>query len=171
LQQANNLAAQNPDKLKELQGLFEDGRFGGHALLLMDGKPEFAYALSNQKELKYCVVSKEKLAAGKHTLKVDMKYEGPGYGKSATATLFVDGEQVAQGKIEHTIPVRFSLDETFDVGMDTGTPVVENYVTKMPFKFTGTLDKVIIELGKSGLTASDELKLEELNKEAVVATE
>jgi hypothetical protein len=41
----------------------------------------------------------------------------------------------------------------------------------MPFKFTGTLDKVIIELGKSGLTASDELKLEELNKEAVVATE
>jgi hypothetical protein len=108
LQQANNLAAQNPDKLKELQGLFEDGRFGGHALLLMDGKPEFAYALSNQKELKYCVVSKEKLAAGKHTLKVDMKYEGPGYGKSATATLFVDGEQVAQGKIEYTIPVRFS---------------------------------------------------------------
>ena len=83
---------------------------------------------------------------------------------TAVGTLSVDGKQVAQGKIERTIPTRFSLDETLDVGEDTGTPVVEDYVNKMPFKFTGDLKKVVIELGKSGLTASDKKKLEEANK-------
>ena len=73
----------------------------------------------------------------------------------------MDGKQVAQGKIERTIPVRFSLDETLDVGEDTGTPVVEDYADKMPFKFTGTLNKLVVELGKSGLTAKDEKELEE----------
>jgi arylsulfatase len=62
----------------------------------------------------------------------------------------VDGKQVAQGKIERTIPIRFSLDETLDVGEDTGTPMVEGYLAKMPFQFTGELKKVLIELGKSG---------------------
>jgi len=95
---------------------------------------------------------------------VDMQYDGPGYGKSATATLFVDGRQVAQGKIERTIPVRFSLDETMDVGQDTGTPVIEDYLARMPFAFTGTLNKVVIELGKSGLTASDANALDEARK-------
>jgi arylsulfatase len=38
----------------------------------------------------------------------------------------VDGKQVAQGKIERTIPIRFSLDETLDAGEETGTPVVED---------------------------------------------
>ena len=60
--------------------------------------------------------------------------------------------------------MRFSADETFDVGEDTGTPVVEDYEPKMPFKFTGDLKKVVIELSKSGLTASDNQKLKELNE-------
>jgi arylsulfatase len=142
----------------------QGGRFGGWGMLLMDGKPRFDYAFSNQPQHKYRVASNEKLAAGKHTIKLDFKYDGPGYGKSATGTLSVDGRQVAQGKIERTIPVRFSLDETMDVGEDTGTPVVEDYVNKMPFKFTGVLKKVVIEPGKSGLTASDEKQLDESNK-------
>lgn len=75
-------------------------------------------------------------------------------GKSGTGTLTVDGTQVAQSRIEHTIAIRFSLDETFDVGLDTGTPVLESYVDKMPFAFTGTLEKFVIELGQSGLTAN-----------------
>ena len=149
----------------------QGGRFGGWGLLLLDGKPEFAYALSNQKQHKYRVTSKEKLAPGKHTIKFDFKYDGPGIGKSGTGTLSVDGKQVAQGKIERTIPTRFSLDETLDIGMDTGTPVVEDYVDKMPFKFTGVLKKVVIELGKSGLGAADEKKLKELVERAARAVE
>src|SRR5262249_56240149 len=136
------------------------------ALLLIGGKPEFDYAFSNQKQHKYRVASKEKLAAGKHTIKVDFKYDGPGYGKGGTGTLSVDGKEVAQGKIGRTIPVRFSLDETLDVGMDTGTPVIEDYVDKMPFKFTGGLKKVVIDLGKSGLGAADTKRLKGLVEKA-----
>ena len=53
---------------------------------------------------------------------------------------------MAEGKIERTIGRRFSLDEMFDVGEDTGTPVVEDYADKMPFKSTGKLNKLVIEL-------------------------
>jgi arylsulfatase len=149
----------------------QGGRFGGWGLLLLDGKPEFDYAFSNQHQHKYRVAANEKLAAGRHTLKFDLKYDGPGYGKSGTGTLTVDGKQVAQGKIERTIPVRFSLDETLDIAEDTGTPVVEDYLNKMPFKFTGDLKKVVIELGKSGLAASDERALEEGKEKAAEAAE
>jgi arylsulfatase len=76
-------------------------------------------------------------------------------GKSGTGTLSVDGKQVAQGKIERTIPTRVSLDETMDVDEDTGTPVIEDYVNRMPFQFTGTLKNVVIELGKNRLSAGD----------------
>jgi len=139
----------------------QGGRFGGWGLIVMDGKPQFVYALSQQKEHKYRVASGEKLAPGKHTIKLDFKYDGPGMGKSGTGTLTVDGKQVAQGKIERTIPIRVSLDETLDCGEDTGTPVVDDYLAKMPFKFTGTLTKVVIELGKSGLAQGDQKVLDE----------
>jgi arylsulfatase len=142
----------------------QGGRFGGWGLLVLDGKPQFVHAFSNQPQHKYRVTSNEKLAPGTHTIKFNFKYDGPGSGKSGVGTLLVDGKQVAQGKIERTIPTRFSLDETMDVGEDTGTPVVEDYVAKMPFKFTGTLKKVVIELGKSGLTARDEKRLQEAHK-------
>jgi arylsulfatase len=58
----------------------------------------------------------------------------------------VDGTKVADGRIDRNVDLRFSLDETFDVGEDTGTPVVEEYAQRMPFKFTGKLGKVVIEL-------------------------
>ena len=142
----------------------QGGRFGGYALLVMDDKPEFAYAFSQQAQNKYRVASDEKLTPGKHIIKLDFDYDGPGRGKSGTGTLSVDGKQVAQGKIEHTIPTRVSLDETFDVGLDTGTPVIEDYEPMMPFKFTGTLNKIVIELGKSGLTAADAPAIKEANE-------
>jgi arylsulfatase len=137
----------------------QGGRFGGWGLLIVADKPEFVYAISQQPQHKYRVASTAKLAAGKHTIQFDFKYDGPGYGKGGTGTLTVDGAQAAQGRIERTIPVRFSLDETFDVGEDTGTPVVEDYVNKMPYAFTGVLDKVVVQLGKSGLSAANEKSL------------
>src|SRR5262249_55809059 len=134
----------------------QGGRFGGWGLLLQDGKPAFDYAFSNQPKHKYRITANDTLLAGAHTLKFAFDYDGPGYGKGGTGTLSVDGKEVARGRIERTIPVRFSLDETMDVGMDTGTPVVEDYVDKMPFAFTGVLKKVGVELGKSGLAAAGE---------------
>lgn len=124
------------------------GRFSGWGLLVIDGRPEFVYAFSNQPQHKYRVASPKRLGAGKHTIRIDFKYDGGGLGKGATGVLSVDGEQVAQGRIDHTIRARLSLDETLDFGEDTGTPVVEDYADKMPFKFTGTLSKFVIQLEK-----------------------
>jgi hypothetical protein len=80
------------------------------------------------------------------------------------ATLFIDGIQVGQGRIEHTIAARFSLDETFDVGADTGTPVVLDYESKMPFAFTGTINKLGVVLQPEKLT--DKQRKELLEQEA-----
>jgi len=122
----------------------QGGRFGGYGLLLLEGKLTFVHAFSNQPRHKYKVVAPDKLAAGKHTVAVDFKYDGGGRGKGGTATLTVDGKEVATGKIPQTIPTRVSLDETLDIGEDCGTPVLDDY--QVPFKFTGKLEKVVIEL-------------------------
>jgi hypothetical protein len=123
----------------------QGGRFGGWSLLLLEGEPEFVYAFSNQAPHKYRVASGQALAPGKHTIRFDFQYDG-GVGKGGMGTLLVDGKQVAQNRIERTILNRFSVDETFDVGEDTGTPVLEDYADRMPFRFNGTLNKVVIEL-------------------------
>lgn len=122
----------------------QGGRFGGYGLLLLDGKLTFVHAFSNQPRHKFKVAANEKLAPGKHTVAVDFKYDGGGAGKGGTATITVDGKEVATGKIPQTIPTRVSLDETLDFGEDCGTPILDDY--KVPFKFTGKLEKVVIEL-------------------------
>jgi len=136
------------------------GRYGGWGLLIQDGKPEFAYALSNQPEHKWRIISPTPIVAGDHVVRLSFKYDGGGIGKGGTGTLFIDGKQVAQGRIERTIPVRFSLDETFDVGEDTGTPVIETYVDKMPFKFAGTVKKVVVVLEPDNLTPEERKRLQ-----------
>jgi arylsulfatase A-like enzyme len=142
------------------------GRFGGWALWLNGGKPEFAYAISNQPAHKFRIGASQPLSAGNHLVRVKFDYDGGGIGKGGTATLFVDEKQVAQGRIRRTVMVRFSLDETFDVGEDTGTPVVEDYAGKMPYAFTGTLKKLVVVLEPEKLTSEQR---EQLRREAARA--
>jgi arylsulfatase len=138
----------------------QGGRFGGWGLLLLDGKPMFVHAFSNQEQHKYRVAANQKLSPGKHTLRFDFTYDGGGIGKGGNGTLLVDGQQVAQGRIERTIRFRFSIDETFDVGEDTGTAVIEDYAAQLPFKFTGALEKVTIDLASQPLSAKDQKEIE-----------
>ncbi len=147
------------------------GRFGGWALLMQDGKTEFAYAFSNQPEHKFRISSDQAIPAGNHVARFSFKYDGGGIGKGATGTLFVDGKQVAQGRIPRTIPARISLDETFDVGEDTGTPVVEDYNDKMPFAFTGTLKKFVVILEPDKLTEEERKRLLEEEAKASMAVQ
>ena len=81
----------------------------------------------------------------------------------------MDEKQVAQGQIPQTIGVRFSLDETFDVGEDTGTPVLETYEAKMPFRFTGTLKRFVAVLEPSKLSAEEQQRLREQLANAMAA--
>src|SRR5262249_38832656 len=108
------------------------GRFGGWGLSLLDGVPRFYYRQSNAPKYRYRIAGKDKLAPGKPTVSFDFKYDGGGVGKGATGILSADGKEVAKGRIAQTCDFRFSLDETFDVGEDTGTPVAEDYADRMP---------------------------------------
>jgi arylsulfatase A-like enzyme len=142
------------------------GRFGGWGLWLDNSKPNFAYALSNQPEQKFRVSSDQPLTPGNHVVRIAFKYDGGGVGKGGTAALFVDGKQVAEGKVPQTLMARFSLDETFDVGEDTGTPVVEDYREKMPYPFTGTLKKFVVILEPQNLTEDERKRLLEAEAKA-----
>jgi arylsulfatase len=119
------------------------GRFGGWALFVLSGKPEFAYAISNQTKDKYHFAGPP-LTPGKHTIRVDVRADGATVGGGATGTMFVDDKQVVTGHIDHTVAYRFSLDESFDVGVDSGTPVIDDY--KMPFSYGGKIESVTIDL-------------------------
>jgi arylsulfatase len=149
------------------------GRFGGWALLVLDGKPMYAHAYTNQDGDKYPkqrkdktrIAGADKLTPGEHTIALDFAYDGGGIGKGGLATLSVDGNKVAEGRIEKTAPIgKYSLDESFDVGQDTGSPVIDEYDAKMPFKFSGTLAKVEIELGADELTPEKQGELEQLER-------
>jgi arylsulfatase len=131
-----------PAKGAEGMIVTQGGLFGGWALYLDKGKPTFHYNTVNSYH--YNIAAAEALEPGKHTLVVDFKYDGGGIGKGALGTLSADGKQVAQGRIEVTVPIRYALDEGLDVGEDTGTPVNLDY--DVPYRFTGEIDKVTIDL-------------------------
>jgi arylsulfatase len=85
-----------------------------------------------------------KVPPGKHELGVQFKYDGGGAGKGGAVTLLLDGSPFGSGRIERAPPFRMSYADGIDIGLDTGTPVSEDYST--PFAFTGTLNKVTVTL-------------------------
>lgn len=78
----------------------------------------------------------------------------PAPGKGGTGVFSVDGKELAKKTMKHTIPMLMAIDETFDVGLDTRTGVDNSY--ELPFKFTGTIDKLTFKLGASQLTKVEE---------------
>jgi hypothetical protein len=127
--------------------LAQGGRFGGWSLYLKDGKPAFTYNWLGLK--RYTVASAKSLPPGKVNIRYEFVYDGNGFGKGGSGRLMVNGEKVAEGRIESTHSFIFSPDEGADVGQDGETPVVEDYGIPGPYKFTGTIDKVTIDLGKT----------------------
>src|SRR6202043_3118931 len=136
----------------------QGGRFNGWGFYLLAGRPVFHY--NTVGVYRYTVASPDQLSPGNHTILIDFNYEGGGIGKGGTATLMVDGKQVAQGRIERTIPFRISADETLDIGEDTGTPVSEDY--QGPFRFNGDLKKLAIQLTDAPLTAEEQAEIERM---------
>ena len=128
------------------------GRFGGHGLYLLKGKPVFVYNFLGLERTRW--EGKEALTPGKHTIVFDFTYDGPGPAKGGTGVLSVDGKAVDTKKMAHTIPFVVTIDETFDVGVDTRTPVDDSDY-QVPFRFTGKIAKVTIKLGKEQLVGED----------------
>jgi arylsulfatase A-like enzyme len=138
----------------------DGGRFGGYGLFLSKGvagvrrgKVVFLYNLLG---LERTVWSGPELRAGKHAIVFDYKPAAPGLGKGGTGVLYVDGKEVARNSMEHSTPITFPEDETFDIGSDTRTPLaLIEYRYDVPFKFTGAINKLTFNLGQEQVTAEE----------------
>jgi len=142
--------------------LAQAGRFGGWSLYMKDGKPVYTYNWLGLE--RYTISANQPLPAGKATIRFEFAYDGDGLGKGGTGTLFVNGKQTAQGRVERTQALMFSGDEGADVGEDGETPVVETYGIQAPYKFTGKIDKVTIDLKE--MKAADKAEENKLRAEA-----
>jgi arylsulfatase len=116
------------------------GRFGGLSWYLRGGRLTLHYNLADVERFE--ITTQPALKAGTHVL--EAKFDAtPQRGGSASVTLTADGTVLASGSIRRTLPFRFSLDETMDVGSDEGTPVTDAY--QAPYRFTGVLEELSIE--------------------------
>ena len=126
--------------------LAQGGRFGGWSLYVKDGVPAYGYNFLGLQQTS--IVASKPLAPGKSTLKFVFAYDGGGPGKGGVGTLFVNDEEVGAGRIENTQAGIFSADETADVGIDLGTPVVEAIGSEAASKFNGHIPRVTVEVTK-----------------------
>ncbi len=129
----------------------QGGRFGGYGLFLSKGDLGFGKGhvvfLYNLLDLTRTAWEGPELGAGKHTIVFDYTPSEPGLGKGGTGVLSVDGKEAARKTMEHSVPITFAEDETFDVGMDTRTGVaMVEYRYDPPFQFTGTIDRLVFRL-------------------------
>jgi len=115
------------------------------------GRPLFVYNFLDMERFRWRGLSG--LSAGNHTIVFDFKYDGPGPAKGGTGVLTVDGKEVDRKKIPHTIPLLMSIDETFDIGVDTRTAA--DFTYDVPFRFTGTIGKLSYRLGPEQMTAEE----------------
>jgi arylsulfatase len=130
----------------------QGGVEGGYGLYLRDGKPTFVYNYLGIERPTFTAT--DALPKGKATLVVDFKYDGGGMGKGGAITLSANGAKLAEGRLERTVPQKFSICEGLDIGMDIGSPV--DFTYKPPFPFNGKIDKVTIELKPQDSTPEGE---------------
>ena len=146
----------------------QGGRFGGYGFYVHKGKPVFLWNLVDLKRIRW--EGAKPLSPGKHVLEFDFTYDGmgmgtlalgsvSGIGQGGTGVLKVDGEEVANQKMPHTLPFILQWDENLDIGSDTGSPVNDaDY--QVPYPFTGKLNKVTLTIDRPKLTPEDMKKLE-----------
>jgi len=123
--------------------LCQGGRFAGWSLYMKGGKVSYVHNWVGKE--RYTITAREPLPPGKATIRYEFVFEGGEPGSGGTGTISVNGQQVAEGRIEKTTPFLFSADETADVGVDEATPVTEDYAERHN-EFTGTIDKVTVQL-------------------------
>jgi arylsulfatase A-like enzyme len=135
-----------PDSGAEGVIVAQGGAFGGWSLYTTKGRPAYCYNLFGLQRLK--VYGDKPIPAGEHQVRAEFAYDGGGLAKGGTVTLFVDGEKVGQGRVDATVPMLFSADETTDVGSDSATPVSDDYGPK-DSAFTGKVRWVQIDLAEA----------------------
>jgi arylsulfatase len=118
---------------------------GGFALYVQNGKLHFTYSFLGIKV--DTLTAPSELPGGKARVTYEFTADQPG--KPATggrSRLLVEGKPVAEGRLERTVPLRFTTYAGMDIGKDNGEPVSPSYHDKSPFAFTGKIDKVVFEI-------------------------
>jgi hypothetical protein len=118
---------------------------GGFALYVQDGKLHYTYSMMGAEVT--TLTAEDKLPAGKVKVRYEFTADAPGkMGTGGRSKLLVNGKQVAENKLEHGVPVRFSSYAGMDIGKDNGDVVSPTYKVKAPFAFTGKIGKVVFDL-------------------------
>jgi len=139
-----------PDSGAEGVIIAQGGNIGGWTLYAKEGKLKYCYNLLG---IQYFYVEADsKLPSGDHQVRMEFAYDGGGLGKGGTATLFVDGKKVGAGKIASTAAMIFSADDGCDVGVDTGSPVSEDYGPRGN-EFTGRIKGVQLDVADAAVDA------------------
>ena len=125
----------------------QGGAFAGWSFYLHEGRPKYCHNLAGL--MHFYVEGSEPVPAGTHQVRMEFAYDGGGLAKGGTASLFIDGKAVGEGRINATVPMIYSGDETCDVGSDSGTPVSEDY-TGDSSRFTGKVNWVELRVGDDG---------------------
>src|SRR6185295_3347988 len=123
----------------------QGGAFGGWAVYTKSGKPRYCHNFVGLQL--FTVEGEQAVPPGTHQVRMELDYDGGGLGKGATVTLYIDGEQVGEGRLAATVPLIFSGDETTDLGQDTASPVGDDYTTEESV-FSGTVNWVQLDVGE-----------------------
>jgi arylsulfatase A-like enzyme len=142
----------------------QGGAFGGWSIYLKDGRPAYCYNQFGLQQFK--VHGDAEVPAGTHQLRMEFAYDGGGLGKGGTATLYLDGSKVGEGRIDATVPMVFSADETTDLGSDSGTPVSDDLAPRES-EFTGRVRWVELDIGDDAEDADHLISPEELMRVAM----
>ena len=136
------------------------GSVGGWSLYAHGGKLKHCYNFFGIE--RYFTESSQPLAAGKYQVRMEFKYDGGGLAKGGTVSLFIDGKKDGEGRVERSVPMVFSADETCDVGKETGSPVSPDYGPEGN-RFSGKVNWVQIDLEKDDhdhlITGDERLRL------------
>jgi arylsulfatase A-like enzyme len=122
----------------------EADHLGGFSLFVQDGKLKHTYSFVGVLEFKQ--ESESRLPTGNVSVRMEFAADAPKPATGGEVTLFVNDEKVGGGRMEHTVPVRFTGYAGMDIGRDNGMPVDRSYADKSPFAFTGTVKKVIFDV-------------------------
>ena len=123
----------------------QGGAFAGWSLYLKNGRPTYCYNLFGL-DL-FHIEGETEVPSGRHQVRMEFAYDGGGLGKGGTVVLYVDGVTAGEGRVEGTVPMVFSADETLDVGSDTASPVSDDY-TSEGSRFSGTVEWVQIDVAE-----------------------
>jgi arylsulfatase len=123
----------------------QGGNFGGWALYAKDNKLKYVYNLLGLQM--FTVEAPAPLPSGLIQVQMDFEYDGGGLGKGGTASLYVNGEKVTDGRVEHTHPMIFSADSTASVGEKAGAPICDDFDRTGKNAFTGKVNWVHIAVG------------------------